>query len=311
MQNLAVVFDTNAYRALSDQALAELREYEVRAGVHPYASYWVVIELLAHMALKDDPDFGSAIASLKRLWTHCSVKSDDRELLQFLADSENQLCKAIFGEPIPKREAEAEAYAQIVSAVVHSKSPEAWSHYQPALDYLRDHVEDVEQQFVEDMWDHVVRGLDPSAGSWHPLHDEPELRKHLAQAITSDIGRRLCARMVVRKAALQIDRDLSQESVDAKVDFVTEVFPTPLALYNEIVRRIILDGCDLRRRNRANWIWDMQMAFQTSPAAALQGVPVWLITGDGDIRQAAAAVGADDVVKSVNEYRDSVSKAAA
>jgi hypothetical protein len=303
MHIMGVVFDTNAYRALSDSALIETRALEARHGIQPYASFWVAIELLAHIASPSDPKFGPARSSLKRLWNHCSRQDGDLETLLFLADSENQLCKAIFGTPIPGREKEAPIYGQLVGAVVHGQSPTDWAEYQPALDYLRGHVADIEKQFVEDMWQCVVLGIDPAAGSWRPLDGDPELRKRLAAAVKSELGMKLCASMVLLKAALELGLQLDTAELDEKIAFVMEVFATPLALYNEIVRRIIIDGCDLQTKNRANWIWDMQMAFQTSPAASLGDSPVWLITDDAAIIEAATEAGADSVVKSLADYR--------
>lgn len=164
----AVVFDTNAYESLSDPALAAMQPLELKSGINAYASYWVIIELLAHIASTSDPAHGRSVAALKRLWRHCSKLVDGRETLMFLADSQNQICKALFDMKIPGRETEPPAYAAIVGTVAHSASPADWSQYQPALDYLKCHVAKIEDQFVQDVWQHVVLGVDPNAGSWRP-----------------------------------------------------------------------------------------------------------------------------------------------
>lgn len=109
--------------------------------------------------------------------------------------------------------------------------------------------------------------------------------------------------MIVLKAADELKLQLDQAALEEKVNFMVTVFATPLALYNEIIQRIIMDGCDLRKKGRENWIWDTQMAFQTSPLAVLGESPIWLVTDDGAILDAASEAGAKEVVKSLVDYR--------
>jgi len=280
-----------------------MQRLELKSGINAYASYLVIIELLAHIASTSDPAHRRSLAALKRLWRHCSKPVDGRETLMFLADSQNQICKALFDMRIPWRETEPPAYAAIVGTIAHSDSPADWSRYQPQLDYLKDHVAKIEDRFVQDVWQHVVLGVDPNAGSWRPLDNDPILRKRLADAVKSPLGSRLSAVMIVLNAAAELKLQLDQATLEEKVDFVMAVFATPLALYNEITRRIIMDGCDLRKESRGNWIWDTQIAFQTSPLAVLGQSPIWLVTDDGAILDAARDAGAEGVVKSLTDYR--------
>ncbi len=106
------------------------------------ASYWVVMELLSHLADPSDASFKPAWAALRRLWQHCA---DDTRNVRWLADPENHACQTLFGEAIPDRADEAASYGSILGTVVHAESPNDWTHLQPALDYLADHVRQIEK----------------------------------------------------------------------------------------------------------------------------------------------------------------------
>lgn len=84
-------------------------------------------------------------------------------------------------------------------------------------------------------------------------------------------------------------RVLPDQDFDRKVAFVVDHFSTPLRLYRSILLRIVSTGCDLTKKNRSNWLWDIQISF--AAGCHVNTLPVQIVTGDRDI--AAAATEAD------------------
>jgi hypothetical protein len=54
-------------------------------------------------------------------------------------------------------------------------------------------------------------------------------------------------------------------------------------------------------KNRANSLWDIHISFSIGTSARFDGAPLWLVTEDGAILDAAAAAGTD-TVKHLEEY---------
>jgi len=297
-KRLWVVFDNNAYRSLSESRFTALQACETRRGIKGLASYWVAIELLSHMADPADADFGSAWAAIRRLWRHCSEGRN----IRWLADSENHVCHTLFGAHIPNRQSEAASYGLLIGTIANAQDQTEWHHLQAALDHLASHVIGIEQQFRDDMWQYVVLSVNPQAGSWRPLDATSPLRKQLLEVFQSDRGRNLSARMIVLKAAAQLGKSLSDSELAEKTDLVRAAFPIAVEFYNAVLTRIVEVGFDLDQGSKRNSIWDLQIAFSASPAARLQGCPVWLVTDDRLLRTAATKAGAASVIRSLVEY---------
>jgi len=302
MFRLHVIFDSNAYRQLSDARFQQLQALERAKAVGALASFWTIAELLSHLASTEDPSYRSAIAATRRLAVHCSTPGSERPQLNLLADSEDHLCYTLFGKTIPNREEQTKIYAILVHRVATSVSPTDLDELRPSFTELAEKLAGTERQFVTDMWNHVVRGLDPEARSWRPSDDDPDRRQRLLASINSTDGLRQAASMLVIKASNEVGIILDQRLLEEKMAFLLSVYEPPLRLYNSILKRIILDGCDVSKAGRPNWIWDIQMAFSTSPRARLAGVPVWLITDDKAILGAAREGGACHLVHRLSRY---------
>jgi hypothetical protein len=233
---------------------------------------------------------------------HCSTPGGERPQFNLLADSEDHLCHTLFGRTIPNREEQSKICTSLVHRVATSVSPADLDDLRPVFVELAEKHAETERQFVTDMWNHVVKGLDPEAKSWRAWDDDPDRRKQLLARVNSTDGLRQAAGMLVIKAANEVGIILDQRLYAEKVALLLRAFEPPLRLFNSILKRIILDGCDLSKPGRSNWIWDIQMAFSTSPLARLEGVPVWLITDDKAILEAAKEGGARHLVHRMSEY---------
>jgi hypothetical protein len=64
-----------------------------------------------------------------------------------------------------------------------------------------------------------------------------------------------------------------------------------------------MSGCDLRKKRRANWIWDIHSAFLASPALSRSGTPLLYVTDDRAMLEAAAAAGERAGIATFAEYQ--------
>lgn len=305
MPRLFVVFDTNTYRSISRSDFDNLMTLERARSVIGIASYWVVFELLAHVADPNDPSYNFALAGVRRLARHCAQYDGKRRVLRLLADSEDHVFRALFGYQIPNRASASEAFGQLVGAIADAKSPADWSGLQPQLDALKAHIDAAEAQFEADVFANVVRALWPSAQTWDDVTQDPQKKADLLAYLATPQSQVAAASALVVKAASEIDHELTPEQESEFVIKVLELFPAPIAFYNAFLRKVA-NGYDLSVSKNVNSLWDMQVAFSTSMEATLGGAPVWLVSSDKAVLSAANEVGMGNRVMGLANYCDAL-----
>lgn len=301
MPYLTVVFDSNVYRRLSQADFDTITELERARSITACASHQVLFELLAHVASQRDPEFNQAWAALRRLWRHCSIYDGSAYRLQCLGDWRNQICRLLFRRTAAAR-GEAHGLGILVGVIANAETPKEWLEYQQTLDQLADHVDDVEQRFLDDMLNHVSHRVAPDAVDWEAAAETTANRGKLADALTTDDGIRSAARIIVRLAAEDVGVVLGEAELNEKADYMANTFATPLRFFNAIAAGVVREGSNISTR-RANSVWDFQIAFSTSPQVTMAGAPVWLITDDGGILAAAREAKIEGLVRPLDSYR--------
>jgi hypothetical protein len=306
MPRLFVVFDTNAYRSTSDHDLGAIRDLERSKSVVGMASYWVVFELLAHVADPGDPSYGFALAGVRRLARHAAQYDGQRHILRLLADSEDHVFRALFGYQIPNRANAAETFGRLVGAVADGKSPTDWSAFQPQLDALKSYVAATEAQFAADVFDNVVKAHWPKAQSWSDVASDPKMKNDLIAYLSTPQANAAAAGALVIKAASEISHQLSPEEASRFVTKVLELFPAPIAFYNAFLKKVAT-GYDLSVSKNVNSLWDMQVVFSTSMEATIGGAPIWIVTSDKAVLSAAVDAHMGSRVMTLSNYRSALS----
>lgn len=300
MPRLVVVFDSNAYRERSWAALRDITTGEQRHSVIANASYFVITELLAHLADPSDPAHGQCWAGLRKLWNHCKQYDGSRDVLRLAADSEAQVPHMLSGVAPPGRDAQAEAFGALVGGLLNAGTA-SWPSAQLTLRTLRQHVDDIEAAFVADLFDNVVRSLNPAATAWSQVQRSP-MQGPLLARIERGEGRPLIGRMFALKAAVEVGRLLTIHELEAYGCVVRDRCPTAVAFYDTLVLRIVRDGLNTSCYPRPNSVWDLQVAFSIGKGARIGVAPVWLVTDDQAICAAALASGARPNVRTFDDY---------
>jgi hypothetical protein len=297
---LIVTFDTNLYRKLSSERFTALAAAERRLSIRPLASYYVATEFLAHLADRQDPSFGPSLGGLTRLWEHTHTYDGAAYVTHVLEPAERQVAYVLFPE-FRKHLPPSESLGGFIGRVVHTAPADLPGAFHQDLVGFRDFVREKEESFVASLFDRIVRILVPDATSWHDVTSNTTLRTGLLKAIREGKGRRHGAEGFVRRVVETFDYQCSEETIVERVAAMQEIFPVPLHVVDRLVVSIIERGLDMTRKSRANSLWDIHISFSIGTRATFDTAPLWLITDDAAILDAAKGAGSQSV-KSLNEY---------
>lgn len=306
MQDVAVVFDTNAYRNLAGpnppagaRTVAALVAQEKQRGITSYANPYVVMELASHLSDPTEPAFAECRAGLIALYEHCRVDSGDE--IRLIADSESLIAHMLFGRE-PSGSADTTQALAKFTAMVASTPP---GPLPPLMAQdsktLADTLDAREAAFIADMKS-VVNRLNPAASDWNPLGTDRASRDARLKDVRSPMMSWSIALGHVLKARTQLGMPIAAPTLKDETDAVLKTGSASIALYRDILDRLVTTGCDMTKKARQNWIWDMQIAFAIGQDIGDPPKPLVLVTGDGAILDAAKASGLGTFVCRLPEY---------
>lgn len=309
------VFDTNFYRTLTFQKTFEeisgdfdrLRKHEFESEITAFLNPFVLLEVLSHLGDINDPAFKHCRNSVLAIFLHCTEMINGQIVFNVLADSESQICMSLFGlEPESHKRLTNQilAIAKIIAELNDLKIPEEIIN---DCRILGEDVQTRKARFVQDMQTHVLRPKNEKKDVWKPELENGQERKDLIKFFSSDEGLISSAHALVFKATKLLKIEISSNDMARKVDYLLKCFPLPLKMYNLILCRIFETGCDLSKKNRKNWMWDMQIGFSIGgPNFRVDDQKVALITDDKFFKESARAIKLEDSVFSISEYLNKV-----
>lgn len=317
LNKFSVVFDTNAYREFTyDENLNSIKNKvlnlikdERGKGIQAFSNPFVMLELASHIADVNDNAYENCKLSVIALAQHAAIQNDG-EQIAILADSESQLCKFLFNEQPLHHSNVTEILSQMYKTLSQFSSEDEIDtnivRNRENLMRIKLFMDKAEKRFINEMMDYVVLGFNPKADNWEPLKHDESLRKRALNFLNSQNSLQLLAQSQVKKTCSILNKQIDDSELDNMTSSVLEKFEVPLQIYNEILKRIVISGCDLTKKNRSNWIWDMQIAFVIGASHRVNNCPVRLVTSDKDIINAAKNTNCSNVVYSLQRYIDSL-----
>ncbi len=302
MPRLYIVFDANAYRALSDQDFRALMAAERANGIVAQANYYVVSELTAHLASEEDAGFKRSWSAMRRLATHTSFYDGSQARIRFSGDAEDQLCHVLFDASPADRADQPGEYAELIQAIAQAETFTGLAAQSDFIHGISVNVAQEEVAWVTYVWDNLVIPFAADAKGWSALQDQPLIRRGLAAYLRTPEALRSHARSMVERAATAVGITVDPPARDALVDIAVHAFSIPLRLFLLVLSRIIETGYDLSKRQHMNTLWDLQVAHAISPLGRIAGCPIWLITNDKLILDAVRGTPAALLVRSLNSY---------
>ena len=303
--NRAIIFDTNAYRDVGglEVVVGDLVAREATHGHKGFASPIVIWELAAHLADESDPSYGECRDGLCFLWEHCRLPGSHQ--VRIVADPESLLCMMLFEEEPAEHLETTQMLANLADRVAAIPAGEPLPADVTALAAeLADDIKTREKRFIDDMQKMVV-AIDATATGWQPFEGDKKQRGKLFRSVRSPEMRHHIARAHVERAASILGKNPDDADFTALASDLEKDAAAAVELYREMLARLVGTGMDMTKKNRENYLWDMQILIGIGQEVARPGEDVLLaglVTGDKAVREAAEAAGNETDVITVPDY---------
>ena len=298
---LSVVFDTNVYRGTGNTKFDEIIAAEKRYGIRPLLNYLVATEPLTHLTDPDTQDFAKSIAALRRVVSHCTRDGDGR--IKFLPTADEQVIDIAFGVRESKAEIlDRELYRSLLGRIVSEPYEDWQADHRLAIAAIAGRVGRSEEAFAADLWRRIVKPLVPTAAEWKDVVRADRRAESLAD-LDSDEAVERAVTVVVERARSFLEYSPTRQEMMVAQERVRGAYGTAHRFHVALVRDLIKNGPDMTKSSRKNHVWDHQIAFSTWPGATAGGLPLWLITSDQAILDAAARAGASSNFRSFDSYK--------
>jgi len=311
MFNRSVIFDTNAYRYFTSGKdfntcmvdMMQIKLKEEQKEINAFVSPVVLMELFAHLSDTTDPHYENCKNAAAVAYLHSQVK--DSEDYRLLADPESLLVKLMFNEEIAGQRENCHYLGTLAYNIYKNPDEKYIDNFRENFKLISAHVRQSEDNFIAATYRYIVLHNNPNAIDWSGIKDNKQLRKDFLARVNSDDFLLEGAKLQVLKACISagVDPSLINDWKD-RAKAIMDVFPSPLYLNREIMRRIAISGCDLNsvKKKRGNWLWDILILHNCAKNSTFNDKEALLVTSDGDMIDAANSAGLNDKVMRFDDY---------
>lgn len=311
MINKSVIFDTNAYREITRDkdfdscvdTINQLRYKESKQQINAFISPVVLMELFAHLADKNDPHYDNCKNASAMAYLHS--KMDNSDVYRLLADPESLLVKLLFDSEISNNQDKSTYLGELAHKIFENPEESHIDNFRNSFRIICEYVKDAEQNFIMQTFLFIVLPNNPNATDWSGLKKDEEIRTNFLAKIQTDSFILEGAKAMVYKASILAGiNPASINDLENKAKAVLNVFPAPLYLNREIMKRVAMSGCDLSsiKKNRGNWLWDIQILHNCAKNSTFDNKEALLVTSDKDMINAAKEAGIKDKIIRLDEY---------
>jgi hypothetical protein len=308
--NNIVVFDTNAYRYLTEGCdwetskakTIKLRDVEKAAGVMALANPFVIWELIAHLADETDPHYSLCLNALASLAEHTCQEDGG---LRRIEDSESAVCRQLFQLTLSIAEQNSNNLSQLAGHVREFGPIITDKNALTNFKVFSAKLAEYETRWLMEM-QIVLDTFSPGlAKAWLGGNSDKETRKKVQNFFHSQQYMDLSALAKITSFTELLNIQLSPEDLKFKVELMQKVFPVPFHLMKTALRNwtgakdFILSNPS---KNRANFVWDTSLCFTIGNHQQIGDAPITFITSDGAIRAAAAEANCSARVMTLEEY---------
>lgn len=299
------MFDTNAYRNFcacvvpkGTWTISSLTAAERFRQISAYANPHVIMELASHLRDATDPHFETCRTAIRALYEHCKTPTGQ---LRMLADAESLIAYFLYGRFPESNVQTTEALAQLACNVAHSPSVPLHTNVINLCVEIGKFIDEGEKNFVTDLAN-VVKWLNPDCVDWDPFSKNRQKREQALSIVRSEnmkLG--IAATQVIKARRLLGEKDDGPD-LKGMASAVLAHVPVAVELYRQIIETLVSTGVDVRKKEKANWIWDFQIVFGIGEELQGDRPKLTLITGDKAIMRAAKAASVGDGVLSLPAY---------
>ncbi len=273
-----VVFDNNAYQAISSVRLDRIIETECAHGVHAMANLTVLQEMLAKARQPNARDRGRDRSGIRKLGRHCRVEHGDRVEVRFITHVEGQIYQALTGKEHPRDGEMFDAFADMVRVVSNAETDAPLDEISDDLTKIEELVARQEAAYVESLASMIDARSDPN-----------QIRRNL------DFAAEIAAR-----TQKMYGRAFSRMEIVQRIIDIARISSLAFALRDAVVAEVRAKRGGYAQH--ANTLWDEQVVCSTSTYSTLGGQSVLLVTEEVRLHEAAQTAAAADLVCSLADY---------
>ena len=298
--NRVVVFDTNVCRALTGTGLATLIEAERRRGVAQYADPWVIMELLTHLADREDPDYRPCRTALKGLWNRCTRPEESGRPCGILNDSESQIVRIVTGRRLPSHEQTTTALTQACEVIALAPDGDPLAEIDETVRFIARHVAEKEGEFAAHLRESRAHAL-AVVGKYDEAQQKQVVAVSRREVESSALLRDVLARHLVRGAFRDVGLPVPDPVDPEMVRGMRRIAAVAIEFYTHIIGKAVFDGINPDAPRTRNLMWDHRISYIIGQE--LDYGPIWLVTDDPAFARAATPVGLADRVLRLKDYQ--------
>ena len=314
----AIIFDTNAYRVLSHgltfndvraKAL-QLRGCEQKAGVFVLGSPVVAWELITHLADPADPALPHCLNAIVMLGGHALSPDTANGGVCLFADSESTVCRELFRRLPPRYEAGIQTLGSLITYIGRNAPNLTDAAAVQNIKTIASAMTAGEQAWLNQMKS-VLASCDPNAARVvFGGRDDGEVLKKVRTFFDSEMFMEAWATWMVVTHAAKVNHVInSPDELRRMTAILRTEFAAPFHLMSALLKKLATPqppNLANPKKKRWNFVCDSMIAFSIGSSHEIAGAPLYLVTGDREISEAAKAAGCDDRVLTLDDYLKSV-----
>ena len=298
MQVTQVIFDTNAYRAItykntvseSIASIDKIRQKESLQNITAFASPIVRMELFCHLIDEKDEFFDNCHRALIGSYFHC-LENENNYGCRLTGDGDDLLAGSLFDHFDPDIEKKYKGFDRSIYEIINNPN---WKNEERYSGYFRKIKMAAEKDEIN-----FLKSFKAIAATYAV---RKEGMKEMLTVLRSEQLFNSIAEGQVFKAlnmAKKNINELTPAEISKHTEFVKNYFPAPLYLSIYIMDKLISHPeFDITKKKRHNWVWDYQLLFYISKCK-----PNILVTDDVAMIEAAKAAGLQDKVMKLADYK--------
>ena len=293
---MIVVFDTNVYRSMFggiqtpvevEARVKELIDKEARKGVKASMSSVVTMELLNHLRDPSDAtDFKSCLNAARALYLHTSDKTSFT--FRLLPLPEVQIAKEYFDQQFKSVEDSQKVLGRLLYEISQDPQERTLDKMNSDLEQVSTYLSDV-RSAVADAAKRMV---------------EDKISKEYKASILSDEFKRETARAMLCAVYMRLKGVPEEEAFNViseeMINTYVKSHAVSLCFRAHFWSCFIDEGFDLSGK-RSNSIFDEMIL--THVGRTINNEEILLVTGDAKMHKAAEALGYQDRIMNVKEYK--------
>ncbi|MEI6088997.1 MAG: hypothetical protein WCR42_00945 [bacterium] len=308
MQNLNIIFDTNAYRnltfGLTEQQTREIfdkvRSEESLRNITSILSTVTLMELMTHLADKADPSYHHCKIAAIGAYHHVQEENNFR----LLPHPELLLEQMLFQRVDTKQQESNLTLGRVAFAIHQGPADERILEYDTQIQGVKRIVEQHEQDFVDDILT-VITQMDKDATNWKLFQNDKTTKTNFLKYLKTDSAVNILAGAFVVRTINNLNvQTLAEHDFINMVLEVARVFKTALTLYIKVMQRMTISGYNMTnvKKRRWNTIWDIYLLFCISDEN-IGGKETVFVTEEEWLHDVCAEIGRPNKIIKLADYK--------